>query len=248
MTSPYVPQIAVFNQASTPLPFVLADLVKAMQVYVDDYIYPVWGSRANLVETQGPIKGQWSLVFLDDADQPRALAYHDEEAHQPVSYVFVKTILDDEDDVAVAATHELAEMLVDAPINRYASAGDQQTMFAYEVCDPVEDTFFQINGMNMSNFVLPSYFEPDPLGQTRKFDHMGVLLRPFSLTEGGYVIITRAGEFRQVFGSKAKEAKRAAQDRRGHRSEQRIHDLTGQVETSPVVPPVPPKASSKSGF
>lgn len=227
MTSPYVPTIAVFNQATVSLPFLLEDLIKAMQLYIDDYIYPIWGSRANLIKTNGPMKGQWSLVFQDDADVPDALAYHDEESHQPVSRVFVKTTLDDGEDVAVAATHELAEMMVDAPCNRYASAGDQHTMFSYEVCDPVEDTFFPLNGLNMSNFVHPAYFEADPLGQGRKFDQLGVLTRPFSLTEGGYAVITRAGEFRQIFGSKAKEAQRSNQDRRGHRSWHRMQDLTG---------------------
>lgn len=223
--TPFIPTIAVYNQAVTPIPFKLADLIVAMQSYIDDYLYPHWGCQAKLELTTAPIKGAWSMVFMDNADQPGALAYHDEESHQPVAKVFVKTTLDDGEDVAVSATHELAEMLVDAPINRYASASDFQTMFSYEVCDPVEDQDFLIDGLKMSNFVFPSYFEADPLGQKTQFDYLSSLTKPFTLTEGGYAVVTRAGEYRQIFGSQAKEAKRATQDRRGHRSWFRAHDL-----------------------
>lgn len=226
MTTPHVAQISVFNYAKTPLPFDLADLVDTMQKYVDDYMYPVWGCLAKLTETQGPVKGTWSMVFFDNADEPDALAYHDEECHQPVSKVFVETTLNDGEDVAVSATHELAEMLVDAPINRYASAGDGETMFAYEVCDPVEDQSFEINGLKMSNFVFPAYFEPDPLGQTKKFDQMGSLSGPFTLTNGGYAVVTKAGRYCQVFGSQGKATRHSSQDRRGRRSYIRQQDLT----------------------
>ena len=40
----------------------------------------------------------------------------------------------------------------------------------------------------MSNFVYPSWFEPFEHPRGTKFDHMGSLKAPFSMTEGGYVI------------------------------------------------------------
>jgi hypothetical protein len=218
VTAPFVAQIAVYNQAQTPLPFALPDLIAAMQVYVDECLTPVWGCRAKLVMTQGPVKSAWGMVFLDTADAPGALAYHDEESHMPLAKIFVKTTLDDGQDVAVSATHELAEMLVDAPCNRWANAGDFETMWAYEVCDPVENDSFLINGLAMSNFVVPAFFESDPLHGQTKFDHMGTLTQPFSLAPGGYAVITRASEFQYVFGSVDKELSREHQDRRGHRS------------------------------
>src|SRR3954470_9965256 len=72
-----IPTIACFNKATVPLGVNLEDLIAAMQVYVDKYVAPVWGTPAKLIETNGFQKGSWAIVFLDDADQPGALAYHD---------------------------------------------------------------------------------------------------------------------------------------------------------------------------
>jgi len=222
-------KISVFNKATTPLGFDLTKFVAAMQKYVDTCYSPHWGRQGTvqLTETHDAVPNTWSLVFFDDADQPGALAYHDEEGHEPVSKVFVKTTLDDGQLVSVSATHELVEMLADPPANRYASGANWQTMFAFEVADPVEGDSFDVDGFQMSNFVLPSWFESDPFSGTSQYDFMGKLTTPFTLDAGGYAIVTRAGEFHQVFGSAEKEAKYQTQDRRGRRGAIRKAKLSG---------------------
>src|SRR3979411_2761855 len=88
------PTIACFNRATVPLGVDLDALIAAMQVYVDKYIAPVWGTPAKLVKSKDFVKGAWAMVFLDDADQPGALAYHDLTPDGlPESKVFVKTTL-----------------------------------------------------------------------------------------------------------------------------------------------------------
>jgi hypothetical protein len=58
------------------------------------------------------------MVFLDDADQPDALACHDLTPDGlPEAKVLVKTTLADHELVSVSASQELVEMLVDAAIN-----------------------------------------------------------------------------------------------------------------------------------
>jgi len=70
--------------------------------------------------------------------QPGALAYHDLTPDGlPVSKVFVKTTLDNNDLVSVSASHELVEMLVDPAINMMTTGPDPKTMYAYESADPV---------------------------------------------------------------------------------------------------------------
>ena len=73
----------------------------------------------------------------------------------------------------------------------------------------------------MSNFVHPAWFEPFKHPPGTKFDHLGLLKKPFSMTKGGYVIIKKKGKVTEVFGSKAKEKRFAKEDRLGHRNEYR---------------------------
>ena len=54
-----------------------------------------------------------------------------------------------------------------------------------------------------------------------KFDHLGLLKKPFSMTKGGYVTVKKKGKVTEEFGSKAKEKRFAKEDRVGHRSEYR---------------------------
>jgi hypothetical protein len=187
---------------------------------MNDHVTPVWGTPAKLVKSTDYLKGAWAIVFLDDADQPGALAYHDLTPDGlPVSKVFVKTTLDDNQSVSVSASHELVEMIVDPAINMYTSGPDPKTMYAYESADPVEEVTFKVNGMDMSDFVYPAYFEVFRKPGSVQFDHEKKVTKPFQILSGGYQIIFKNGRSSQVFGSKAKKKRFAKEDRRGHRTD-----------------------------
>src|SRR5215467_12897387 len=167
------PTIACFNRAQTPLGVDLDDLIAAMQVYVDNFVAPVWGTPATLQRSQDFVKGAWALVFLDDADQANALAYHDlTDEGLPQAKVFVKTTLENNDLVSVSASHELVEMLVDPAINLMTTGPDQNTFYAYESADPVEALSFSVNSILMSDFVFPSFFENFRQPNSAQFDQM----------------------------------------------------------------------------
>ena len=51
-----------------------------------------------------------------------------------------------------------------------------------------------------------------------QFDHLKRVTRPFQILPGGYMSVFQSGKWTQVFGSKAKAARFAREDRRGHRS------------------------------
>src|SRR5215468_1483672 len=177
-----VPTVACFNQASTPLGIDLGSLVRAMQSYVDHCVAPVWGTPARLVKTTGFLKNCWAVVFLDDADQPGALAYHDLTPEGlPLSKVFVRTTIDDGELVSVSASHELVEMLVDPAINLMTLGPDPKATYAYESADPVEALSFPVNGVPMSDFVYPAYFEIFRKAGSVKFDAMGKVNKPFQI-------------------------------------------------------------------
>jgi hypothetical protein len=218
------PTIACFidKKAKTPLGVNFDDLIAAMQVYVDKHVAPVWGTPAKLVKSTGMIKNAWAMVFLDDADQPGALAYHDLTPDGlPLSKVFVKTTVEAGELVSVSASHELVEMLVDPAINMMTTGPDPKTMYAYETADPCEALSFDVNGIAMSDFVYPSYFESFRKPKSVKFDHLNKITKPFQILSGGYQIVFKGNKWSQVFASKAKEKSFAKEDRRGHRSEAR---------------------------
>ena len=217
-----VPTITCFNQAKTPLGVGLDALVAAMQEFVDRHVAPVWGTPARLVRTTGFRKDAWAVVFLDDADQPGALAYHDLTPEGlPLSKVFVKTTIDNGDLVSVSASHELVEMLVDPAINMMTTGPDPKTMYAYESADPVEQLSFKVRGVPMSDFVYPAYFEGFHKPGSVRFDRLGKVRKPFQILSGGYQIVFKNGAWSQVYGSAAKRRRFAREDRRGHRSETR---------------------------
>jgi len=224
-----LPTIACFNQASTPLGMDLGKLVATLQKFVDQCVAPVWGTPARLVLTTGFVKNAWAMVFLDNADQQGALAYHDLTPDGlPISKVFVKTILDDRQSLSVAASHELVEMLVDPAINLSSSGPDPKMLYAYESADPVEELSFPLDGVAMTDFVFPSYFEVFRKPGSDRFDYLKKVSRPFQILTGGYQIVFKNGKWSQIHGSKAKRARFGKEDRREHRSTYRGHQHHGR--------------------
>jgi len=216
-----VPKIACFNKATIPLGVDLDALIAAMQKYVDQHVAPVWGTPATLAKTKGFVKGAWAMVFLDDADVANALAYHELTPDGlPISKVFVRTTLQNGDKVSVSASHELVEMLVDPAINLMTTGPDPKVMYAYESADPVEALEFPVNGIPMSDFVHPAYFEEFRPAGSAMFDHLNKVKRPFQILAGGYQIIFKNGKWSQI-AAKAKERRLEKEDRRQHRGPQR---------------------------
>jgi hypothetical protein len=139
--------------------------------------------------------------------------------------VFIKTTLDDKQLVSVSASHELVEMLVDPAINMWTSGPDEKLMYAYESADPVEELTFKVNGIEMSDFVYPAYYEVFRKPKSVKFDHLNKVTKPFQILHGGYQIIYKNGNEKQVFGSASKAKRFKKEDRRGHRSHSRKDKL-----------------------
>lgn len=192
-------KIAIFNDSTALTDAQVAAIVPALQSQVSEHFAPVWGINADLLfvaKGQTPPAGYWWLTFFDDSDQAGALGYHDltNEA-LPTGKVFAQTDLTNNLSWSVTASHELLEMLADPGINRtvFIQTGHATgTLYAYEVCDAVEDDQFgyEISGVLVSDFVLPAYFEPGIVGSAvdYKYDFGGHLIAPVpALLKGGYI-------------------------------------------------------------
>lgn len=88
--------------------------------------------------------------------------------------------------------------------NSWAQAPDG-TLYAYELCDPVEADCYNIvvggKYVSLSNFVLPEWFNAAPnLPANTKFDKMGTLKAPFTMSANGYMIVQTGGTTSAVYG------------------------------------------------
>jgi hypothetical protein len=228
------PTIVMINKATAALGVDFAKLTAALQTFLDKHFMPVWGYPAKLTIGKDFVPGNWAMVFMDDADAANALGYHDlTKDGQPVSKVFVKATLAAGEKVSVTACHELAEMLIDPGCQLWADRGNG-TLYAYEMCDAVEESTFNVDGIAMSNFVHPAFFEPWHKAGAVSFDHLGQLKRPFAMLAGGYQIVMKAGKQSQIFGSDVKARRFAKEDRRLHRSEYRWHRAAATTRLVPA--------------
>lgn len=226
--------IACINKATVDLGVPFDKLTAVLQKCFDRHFLPVWGYPVKLYNTTEAKPSDWQFIYFDNVDQAGVLGYHDLTKNgQPVSKIFVKTTLADKQLVSVTACHELFEMVIDPIANLWAQASDGSE-YAYEMSDPVEEDTFLVDGIQMSNFVHPSWFEPFKHPPGTKFDHLGLLKKPFTMTKGGYMIIKKKGKVKEVFGSKAKEKRFAHENRCGHRSEYRKPEGEGLRIVAPT--------------
>lgn len=216
------PEIVLVNHATEDLGVSMEDLCHALQVQMSRDFKPAWeGLDAKFHIAEEPKPGAWNMLFLDTADVADALGYHEVNwKGWPISKVFVKTSKEAGEKVSVTASHEALEMRGDPAINVWAMDNTNGDMHAYEACDAVEATTYEIDGVTVSNFQFASWWEfKRPNG---KYDFLGECRKPFEILPGGYSLVMRGGEIYHKFGSADKQKMFAREDRRGHRSEFRL--------------------------
>lgn len=231
------PTIAFVNLATEPLGVDLGRLVAALDKQMQRDFVPIWGYPAKLYVTDKPKSDEWQVVFLDDADAANALGYHAlTKDGQPISKVFVKTTMAAGQKVSVTASHELLEMMIDPGAQLWVQNPNGR-FYAYEMCDAVEDEEYEIDGIAVSNFVHPSFFESWHQLRSVQFDHLNKVSQPFQTLQNGYQIVSDGRSVKEIFGSLAKEQNfRTTEIRTQHRSEYRKKmargALAGQAQSS----------------
>jgi hypothetical protein len=96
-------------------------------------------------------------------------------------------------DPPLRPSHELLEMLADPDVNLTVFVQHDQTgaglLYSYEVCDPCEaDGFcYESEGVLVSDFVYPSWFESFRTAGSTQFDKQGKVSEAFEILTGGYI-------------------------------------------------------------
>src|SRR5262245_52692295 len=93
----------------------------------------------------------------------------------------------------LTASHEALEMLADPFGTRFYAArsiksGQGIVEYLVEVCDPSEAVSFSylVNGVPVSDFYLPSYFDPVDVAHAR-YSFTGAISHPIEVLNGGYL-------------------------------------------------------------
>jgi hypothetical protein len=202
--------ITIVNQSSMVSPADLAAAVVALQLQVSQHFAAAWGIDCNLQSSTDPNVAGEKIFLLDTIDQADALGYHTlDNTDAPVGFVAVKTTEDAGDHWQSTLSHELLEQLLDPDASCVAVVSFQgkATGMAYEACDAVENDEYEINGVPVSNFLLPKWFDSGAKGP---FDYMGKLAASLTMSAGGYVAFTTTLKtWRQVFAKKCPDHQRA---------------------------------------
>lgn len=178
---------------------------------------------------------QLKIYLLDSADVEGALAYHDQYNNISYGRAFAKTVLANGGVMlyssnpniptfAEAVCHELFEMLINPCCNTWSMLADGTTLYAYEVCDPVQSNPVTVqvqtgikktyiinrsikitrnvpiyNLVGLSDWVLPNWFNPQ--SKMGPYNHNNTLKAPLTIDKNGYAIrLTGESTFDAIFG------------------------------------------------
>lgn len=229
MTPPQIISVHNLSKQISDTDCEKATLAVAKQLSRD--VAPFWGlvPALEFVRHGGvATPGSSPCYILDVPDVSGALGYHDEGA-DGTAYIKVfcepifssgGTAVSGSLSVSSVLSHEVLELTGDGPANRWVD-GPMNRDYALELCDAVEDQSYEIDGVSVSNFLLPAFFDPRASRNSR-LDFLGSLSVPFSMTPGGYQIVrTETGQVSQIWGATYPDWKRAAKTRNSQKRKSR---------------------------
>lgn len=238
--------ISVLNASTLVSTADTVKMVRAVAQQVFKHVEDPWGRTALVDMASSKEDASDStvvIVIVDDLAQAGALGWHDEAAGKAYGRVAVRPVLDNGGSilgdgqpheqssllsVSSVLSHEVLETLVDPTVNGWWQDPDGD-LVAAELCDPVQGDSYTIEiktgedyeHILVSNFILPSWMDPQADINDAPFDQLGMLKAPFTMSPGGYLIKMIAGEVSSVFGEKCPEWRRQSRTRGAHRLKSR---------------------------
>ena len=182
--------------------------LRAINRQIEEDFEPYWslGARLRLEGKSGTkpttvslpdLRGDAVLYLWDGADVEDALGYHFANANGiPYGSVFTEIAEELGEDWSVTLSHEALELIADPEANLlvmgpHPADPEHMVFHWYEMCDAVQAESYEIDGVAVSNFLLPLYFtESDEVGSRNDFlgnAHGGKTIPSFGVNPGGYV-------------------------------------------------------------
>ncbi len=165
----------------------LLNVAAALQTQVTRDLSPIWGVSGCVSpfrRLQDVPAGYLPLAIVSKGDLPdqQPNAFHQSTHGQPVGLVAYV------DGWSLLASHELVEIFCD-PWGKLTAPGvreDQRVQYLVEVCDPCQFSSYQINGVPVSDFVTPRYYD-EPATTGLRYSFTGSVEHPLQILEGGYI-------------------------------------------------------------
>jgi hypothetical protein len=155
-----------------------AAIAAALNVQMNRDVATWWGGsfsvRAGAATDLQP--GDVACVLLDAMpNAPGDVAYHDVDGNE-VPVVFLartqcSSLTSGPDSVSSALSHELCEAAGDPFCNAWRDRGDGSEA-AQELCDAVQEAGYTIDGISVSDFLLPAFFAK---GAPPPYDYLGTV-------------------------------------------------------------------------
>jgi len=181
------------------------EVIRVINRQIREDFEPYWGIGGSLrlegkstlrprIQSPADVRGDAVLYLSDSLDVNGMLGYHDVN-FPGVPYGFAYTWISEllHESWTVTLSHEALELVGDPEANRLVAGPHPQfphleVYFWYEVCDAVQEESYEIDGVEVSNFVLPLYFTRQEEPGSRN-DFLGELpaLKSFDLSPGGYI-------------------------------------------------------------
>lgn len=166
----------------------LAPVAAAVMRQINEHFAPFWG----LTGTVTPFASQdtvplayWRVTVVPGPLPNGMIGVHRAENNQPYAYV------SDHGQWSAAVSHEVLEMLVDPTLSKFKAAtlpgSSRRVNFLVEVCDPCQAVAYPVDGVAVSDFVTPSYFEPGSGGGTQ-YSYQRAIDRPYGVAANGYLV------------------------------------------------------------
>jgi hypothetical protein len=173
-------------------------VVRALRKQAREHFAPAWGIRAHveIVPRKRLDAAAWVIAIVNDERSGEYLGWHELTARGfPLGKVYAADSIRQGGSWSVTASHELLELLADPEMSMTVldSTESANRLYAYEICDPVQDDRwgYSVDGVRVSDFVLPTWFESFHHPRSVRFDHARAIARPLQVLAGGYASVDR---------------------------------------------------------
>ncbi|MCF8209385.1 MAG: hypothetical protein K9K38_08295 [Rhodoferax sp.] len=202
--------ISLLNRSKTVTDARAQEVVRAINRQLKEDFEPYWSFGGSLrlegssgkrtrMKSQADMRGDAVMYLVDGSSAATATGWHHANYRDiPFGIVFLDLCTQIEEDWSITLSHETLELVGDPQCNLLVQGNHpfdrrRRVFHLFEMCDAVQAENYCIDGVAVSNFVLPSYFSlGEQEGKRNDFlgtRHNGKTLASFGMNPGAYINI-----------------------------------------------------------